>query len=1438
MSLPSHANAIDRGDFTSYRLSHVQITPLVFKRRNFSSPILLAITLLVAISVRAQSTGSIEAGIDNQRGAVIPAAKVVGVNNQSRLRRETNTDEAGLETYEVLTRIAPSGSVPIYGLGSGKLSQGIVGGYLQGQLKRGGIDESSLPVGTIVPSRQISFWQEDTWYIIGFSAAILLEALLIAVLLFSLKRIRLAERESTRLARETELAHRRLGDVVSNVPGIVWEASVDATDGTRKTTFVSQYVEKMLGYTPEEWMAAPSGLGLSLMPEEDRSIARQTSDAVLASGRGGISQFRWRAKDGRLVWAETYLNPVLNDDGKTIGLRGVTIDITDRKRAEEDLRETQDKDRAILEAVPDLMFLHTPEGQYLDYHCKDVSELLVPPEKFLGKNIREVLPPSLVEKLVKGFEHVEEGSEPYVFEYELPINGSSKCYEARMVLSAGNVLTVVRDVTARKQAEESLRQTEEKNRAILEAIPDLMFLQTREGVYLDYHANNPCDLLTPPEQFIGKNMAEVLPPELAERLVHSFQLASENGETQVVEYELPLSGKPRWFEARIVSSGDNIVTVVRDITQRVLDEEAVKTSQAELSGIIGSAMDAIITVDRSQRIVLFNESAERIFGWPAAEAMGQSLDQFIPERFRTIHRAHLQSFGEQKETHRALRQRGAVLFGLKRSGEEFPMEASISHIELKGRKYYTVILRDITDRQLAEAALRESEINYRSIFNAANDAIFVHDVETGAILDVNQRMCEMYGVTPEKARAMSVADLSSNEPPYTDREVIALIQKAATGDAQVFEWHAKKISGELFWVEVSLKHVSLRGKKCLLAVVRDITERKLALDSLCKSEERFATAFRANPQPMSLTNFETGRYLDVNDSFLHVSGYTRDEVVGHTSLELNIWDKPETRDAFVRRIEEDGCVKNLETNLRGKNGSFRVLLSSAETIEIAGEQCLLVASSDITERKLAQQALQESEARFRNMADTAPVMIWMSGDDKRCTYFNQQWLDFTGRSRQDELGDGWASGVHPDDHHRCWETYSNAFDAREAFKMEYRLRRADGAYRWLIDSGTPRFSATGDFLGYIGSCLDITDRKESEAALVNAHKELMTAHEEVSRLKNQLEEENIYLQEEIKVAHDFGDIIGESDELKYVLFKIGQVAPTDSTVLITGETGTGKELVARAIHGASARRGRPLMKVNCAALSPNLIESELFGHEKGAFTGANARKIGRFELANGATIFLDEIGELPPELQVKLLRVIQEGEIERLGSAKTIKVDARIIAATNRNLDLEVKKGSFREDLWYRLNVFPITVPPLRQRRGDIPLLVEHFVNRFAKKVGKTITSVSPATLKALRNYDWPGNVRELANVIERATINAQGSVLRISENFAKHAADPPASSNKTLEELERDYIVRVLDETHWRIEGAQGAAHILGLNASTLRTRMIKLGIQKHGRTLSKTAN
>jgi formate hydrogenlyase transcriptional activator len=338
----------------------------------------------------------------------------------------------------------------------------------------------------------------------------------------------------------------------------------------------------------------------------------------------------------------------------------------------------------------------------------------------------------------------------------------------------------------------------------------------------------------------------------------------------------------------------------------------------------------------------------------------------------------------------------------------------------------------------------------------------------------------------------------------------------------------------------------------------------------------------------------------------------------------------------------------------------------------------------------------------------------------------------------------------------------------------------------------------------------------------------MRSHEETEALRARFQAEAVYLQEEIKTEHNFEEIIGQSAPVRRLLRKLEQVAPTEATVLIQGETGTGKELLARAVHDRSRRKDRPLVKVNCGSIPAGLVESELFGHEKGAFTGATQRRIGRFELANGGTIFLDEATELPIDTQVKLLRVLQEGEFERVGSSQTLKVDVRVIAATNRNLKEVVQNGTFRSDLFYRLNVFPLEVPALRERKDDLPLLVNFFLSKCAKKLAKEVQGVSQKSMDNLANYDWPGNIRELQNIVERAVVLAGGPIVQIDESMIRSGEAVQESALDTLENAERNHILRALKETHWVVHGKKGAAEILGINPSTLRSRMEKLGIKK----------
>jgi formate hydrogenlyase transcriptional activator len=368
----------------------------------------------------------------------------------------------------------------------------------------------------------------------------------------------------------------------------------------------------------------------------------------------------------------------------------------------------------------------------------------------------------------------------------------------------------------------------------------------------------------------------------------------------------------------------------------------------------------------------------------------------------------------------------------------------------------------------------------------------------------------------------------------------------------------------------------------------------------------------------------------------------------------------------------------------------------------------------------------------------------------------------------------------------------------------------------------------------------IADQISTVVINISANEKIIKQLEEINRYKEQLEEEKLYLQEQIETKYNYGEIIGAGEEMQKVFHLLSQVAFANSTVLLLGETGTGKELIARAIHNSSPRKDKLMVKVNCAALPANLTESELFGHEKGSFTGATERRIGKFELANKGTLFLDEIGEMPPDLQVKLLRAIQEKEIERVGGKTTIKIDVRIIAATNRNLEKEVEEGRFRSDLFYRLNVFPITLPPLRNRKEDIPVLATHFIERFARNIGKKKISISNKTMKELKAYHWPGNVRELEHLMERSVLLAKGNIIKEVHLpiTPRNTTEPTTTGDiymKTLEEHEREYILEVLEKCNGKVFGRGGAAEVLNVNVSTLNSRMKKLGIEKQKPTFKK---
>jgi formate hydrogenlyase transcriptional activator len=557
---------------------------------------------------------------------------------------------------------------------------------------------------------------------------------------------------------------------------------------------------------------------------------------------------------------------------------------------------------------------------------------------------------------------------------------------------------------------------------------------------------------------------------------------------------------------------------------------------------------------------------------------------------------------------------------------------------------------------------------------------------------------------------------------------------------------------------------------------------------------------------------------------------------GRTIEELREWgttdavhpaDLPRVTAAWQHAVQT-GQPYEFEHRIRRADGEYRWFQSRGLPLRDADGRIVRWYNllTDIDARKQSEEKLRRSEADLLEAQRLSHSGSWRHDLASGAFTVSPEVLRIRGVESAEPLSTigRMYNGIHPDDRSRVKDSYEAAQRRKGEFDAEYRIVLQDGTIKHLHTIGHPVLNEAGDVVEYVGTGMDVTEQRQAQAAL-------QTAFEEIKRLKDRLQDENLALREEIDQAFMFEEIVGASPALKSVLSHLLKVAPTDSTVLISGETGTGKELIARAIHRNSRRADRAFVSLNCAATPPSLIASELFGHEKGAFTGAVQQRRGRFELAHNGTIFLDEIGEMPMDTQVALLRVLQERQLERVGGSRPIPVDVRVVAATNRDLSVAIAEGSFRSDLFYRLNVFPIHVPPLRKRREDIPILVEYFVKRFAEQMAKRIRQIDRRTLEVCERYPWPGNIRELQNIVERSVILCTGDTFSIDEAWLSTQApvgtDGPALP-QTLQGQEREMIEAALLKSRGKVAGPLGAAAKLGIPASTLESKIRQLGIEK----------
>ena len=558
-----------------------------------------------------------------------------------------------------------------------------------------------------------------------------------------------------------------------------------------------------------------------------------------------------------------------------------------------------------------------------------------------------------------------------------------------------------------------------------------------------------------------------------------------------------------------------------------------------------------------------------------------------------------------------------------------------------------------------------------------------------------------------------------------------------------------------------------------------------------------------------------GRFLATNHVYQTMLGYTEEELRALHFLDVTHEDYREANWALVTELMQGKRRQfQFEQKCRRKDGNL-IWVSNNVSLVPGTErvpQFIMALTEDITERKQAEDKVREQELELRRILDGATQYLSVLTGDGSHMYINQSSLEFLGLTLEEWQKSDIRGLVHPDDAERVARERKQALSSGSPLEIEMRLRRHDGEYRWLFLHYKPLKDQLGCITRWVVPAIDIDDRKRAE-----------------ERTRN----ENLALREQIDRDLMFEDIVGSSEALRKTLSQISKVARSDSTVLILGETGTGKELIARAIHKRSNRAERAFIGVNCAAIPSSLVASELFGYEKGAFTGATQRRLGRFELANGGTIFLDEVGDLPPEIQIALLRVLQEREIERVGGSKPIPVDVRVLSATHRDLNAQVAEGKFRQDLLYRLNVVPIEMPSLRERAADIPLLVEYFVDRLGKKAGKKFRTIDKKTLSLFQAYGWPGNVRELQNVIERSVILSDGDTFSVEGSWLKqeppHVAGPIVPLSGALLSQEKEMIEAALAETRGRISGPAGAAAKLGILAGTLDAKIRRLGINKY---------
>src|SRR5215470_11244069 len=955
-----------------------------------------------------------------------------------------------------------------------------------------------------------------------------------------------------------------------------------------------------------------------------------------------------------------------------------------------------------------------------------------------------------------------------------------------------------------------------ERRSFIDRIPTMAWSALPDGS-LDFFNQPFRDYVgLSPDELYGLGWKSAVHRDDIQQLEAWWQDLRQSQEAGTIEVRLRrFDGSPRWFLVFANPVRDESGNLVRwygtnlDIEDRKRAEEILHARELSWRQIVDNIPGLVATMGANGEVEFLNRQTLEYFGKTTDDLKNWALtDAIHPDELPRIIEARIKAIEEGRiyeVEHRCRRADGAYRWFQVRG---IPVRDPEDRITA-----WYLLLTDIDDRKRAEQKLLQSETDFRTIINSIPG--FVHTMSpAGEVEFVNQQILEYFGKTSEEMKDWTQANVV--HPDDLLRVVETLRKSLETGQVCDVELRCRRADGVY-------RYFQSRGRPVRNAegqittwyfLLTDIDDRKCAEQKLRQREEDLRTITDAIRQVIVVLAPD-GKTLYANqvaceETGLSLSAIMKDGFAPQVFHPDDV-DRLRAREEGLRRR----APFELEVRARHTSGEYRWYLVQYNPLKDESGKVIrwYVTATDIDGSKRAGEKLRQSEQELRTITETIRQPITVLAADGTLLYANRIALDRSGLTMEETKDGGFLRQVcHPDDFDRTVAERSAGLSAGFPFDSEMRVLFKDGQYRWQLVQYNPLKGESGQIIRWYGTTTDIDDRKKME-----------------ERLRN----ENLVLREEIDRSSMFEEIVGSSKPMSQLLKKVEKVAPSDSTVLILGETGTGKELIARALHRRSKRAGRAFVKVNCAAIPQSLIASELFGHEKGAFTGALQRRVGRFEAANGGTLFLDEIGELPMETQIALLRVLQEKEFERVGSNHPISVDVRLIAATNRDLPGAVAAGTFRQDLFYRLNVFPIAVPPLRERVDDIPVLVEYFVGRFANDAGKDIRHIAGQTLEQLRGYHWPGNIRELQNVVERAVILCETDTLEVDDSWLIGESEEPSQSQDGLSALtdrEVEMIEAALAESRGRISGPSGAAAKLGIPRQTLESKIRRLGIDKYG--------